>query len=177
MRLWMLVLLSGLLTACPEREDEELQAYCSSFGTGATFTWGTCTNCTVTNPGLVSDRDLDTASGITPNAGATSDSVTLLASSVADIAGGTTVGVWVNEPQGQTTVGLRTLKDGAQVEADTTQNRVIIAAQDGTAATRFLGMRTTQAFDAVEFTTSGAWASGQTPVHFVYEICSDGGNS
>jgi hypothetical protein len=175
-----LIALAVLGVACKGAElEDQREAFCSSFGTGATATWGTCTNCTVTNPALVFDRNLDTASAITPNGGATSNTVTLQASATTDIASGAVVGVWLTQPPNLSTWtnSLRTLNNNVEQETLTPQNEVVLSAAGGTGASHYLGLRTTKAFDAVEFTTTNTWPAGQTPVYQVYEICSDGGNA
>lgn len=167
-----------LLGSCSGDDLPKRQAFCSSFGTSAQFAWSTCTNCTVTNPALAYDGDLDTTAAITPNANQTTDGATLSAQSVADIAGGATVGVWVTEPaSAQRVKNIRTLKDGQQQEIVDANNVVVEYADEGTAAAGFFGMETTLDFDTVEFTVTNTFASGQTPVYYVYEICSDGGAS
>lgn len=175
-----LVLVLGLLgAACKGGEFDQREAFCTSFGTGATATWGSCTNCTVTNPSLVIDRDLDTAAAITPSSGSTGNTVTLRASATADIASGGVVGVWLTLPPNLSTWNnsLRTLNNNVEQETLTPQNQVVLSPAGGTAADNYLGLRTTKAFDAVEFTTTNTWAAGQAPVYQVYEICSDGGNA
>jgi hypothetical protein len=175
----LLVVLAALGAACKGGEFDQREAFCSSFGSGATATWGTCTNCTVTNPALVFDRDLDTASAVTPNSGATSNTVTLRASATTDIASGGVVGVWLTQPPNLSTWtnSLRTLNDNVEQETLTPQNQFAVAAAGGTGASTYVGLRTTKAFDAVEFTTTNTWPAGQSPVYRVYEICSDGGNA
>lgn len=175
-------LLAGALalSGCSS-DDDPLLAYCSGFGNGATFTWtAPCTGCTVTQPLFASDGSLYTTARIVPDPDpVTTDTAVLTATSVADIAGGAVVGVWVTQPAGLTSTSnsFRTLLNGAQVEVSNANNGVVIAAEDGTVAAGFLGMRTTQVFDTVEFTTTNTWNVPQTPIYNVYEICSDGGNS
>lgn len=157
---------------------ETPQAFCSSFGTGVSPVW-TCTGCTVANQPQVLDRDLDTASAVTPDSGTTGDSFSVRATAGTPFAGGATVGVWITVPAAasQTDYTLRTLKSGSEVETLTPQNSIIIDARGGTAASGFLGMRTTAEFDAVEFATANTWNAGQTPVYYLYELCADGGNA
>lgn len=168
-----------MLSGCPGDELPKRTAFCSSFGPGAAFSWSTCTNCTRTNETQAYDRDLFTAAGIVPNAGQTGDAVTLLAQSTADIASGATVGAWVTDTAGfQSSVkAIRTLNGGVEQEVATSQNVVVRQADEGTDATGFIGMTTTRAFDAVEFSVTNTWGSGQAPVYYIYEICSDGGVS
>lgn len=161
----------ALLAGC------EKEAFCNGFGSGATFTWS-CTNCTVASQGLAGDEDLDTAASFAPTAGATSDTAVLTAKSASTIAGGATVGVFVTRPStlGSTDQGFRTLLAGAVQEASDAGNFVEESTRRGTDAETFLGMRTTQEFDTVEFTSTNTWGSGEAPVYLVYEACSDGGN-
>lgn len=174
-----IVLAAGLaaLAGCKEL-DEVPQAYCNSFGTGVTPTW-TCTGCTVANQPGVLDRDLDTASSVTPDSGTTGDTFSVRATSATAFAGGATVGVWITVPAAasSTDYTLRTLKAGSQVETLAAGNSVIVDARGGTQASGFLGMRTTAEFDAVEFSTTNTWSAGSTPVYYLYELCSDGGNA
>lgn len=175
----MIMLAVGVagLAGCDEL-DEPPQAFCNSFGPGITPAW-TCTNCTVADQPQVLDRGLDTASAVTPTAGATSETFSVRATAATAFAGGATVGVWITVPSTatQTDYTLRTLKGGTQVETLTPQNSVIVDARGGTQASGFLGMRTTLEFDAVEFSTANTWNAGQTPVYYLYELCSDGGNA
>lgn len=166
------------LAACKGAELERPEAFCTSFGSGAAASW-TCTNCTVASQGAVIDRNLDTFSGITPNSGTTGATAVLLATSAADIASGGTVGVWITQPTNlaSTVNSLRTLNNNVEQEVLTSQNQVVLSAGRGTSAAGYIGMRTTKAFDAVEFKTTNTWAAGQAPVYQVYEICSDGGNA
>lgn len=98
---------------------------------------------------------------------------------MATIPAGVTVGVFVTQPSGltQTANSIRTLLDNVEQETsgNNNPNRLISVVEEGSGAAAFLGPRTTPEFDEVEFTTTNAWNSG-TPVHYVYEICSDGGN-
>jgi hypothetical protein len=69
-------------------------------------------------------------------------------------------------------VPVETLDTNAQ-----TGNGVVIVADEGTPASGFIGMRTTQAFDKVRMTRTNQYTAGTDPVYRVYEICSDGGAS
>lgn len=181
-RLFELAVVLGvaLLAGCPSDERDPTVAFCVGFGAGATVQWGTCTNCVVTNQGNVADGNLDTAASVVPNASTTGDAFTLTATSVNDIAGGGVVGLWITQPAGLTTFDteINTYLDGnpTPVEVlDVPTNGVTLGADEGTAAQGFIGMRTTQAFDQVVIERASTYASGQTPVYFVYEACSDGG--
>lgn len=180
-RQWIAGLLAGAaaLSGCASDDSEPLQAFCNGFGNGSTFNWTCNAGCQVLNPALAGDANLDTPASIVPNGGATTETATLLASSVADIPGGTVVGAWVTQPAGLNTSAnsFRTLLNGVQQEILNANNGVVISADEGTPAQGFIGIRTTMQFDAVEFTSTNSWNAGQTPVYYVYEICSDGGSS
>ena len=176
---WLVVAVVGVLAGCSDEPDPR-QAFCNGFGNGAVFAWSQSAGYTVANPNSASDRDLFTASSIVPSSpSATTGTATLSATSVADIPAGATVGVFVTQPSGLTQAAntVRTLLNNVEQETsdNANPNRLISVVEEGSAAAAFLGLRTTMAFDEVEFTTTNSWNSG-TPVYYVYEICSDGGN-
>jgi hypothetical protein len=182
MKIWIggLLVASAALAGCSSDDPDATVAYCVGFGAGATVQWNTCTNCTVNNTGNVSDGNLDTAASVVPNALSTTDTFRLTATSVNDIAGGGAVGLWITQPAGLTDFDteISTYLDGdpTPVEVlDVATNGVTLGADEGTAAQGFIGMQTTQAFDQVVIERTSTYASGQTPVYFVYEACSDGG--
>ncbi|MFI5077577.1 MAG: hypothetical protein ACHQRO_09560 [Vicinamibacteria bacterium] len=178
---WAVAVVAGtaLLAGCSSSEGDARQAFCAGFGNGATFQWTSCTNCTVLNPGNVSDGDLATESSIVPSGG-TSEMFVLTATSVNPIAGGAVLGAWVTQPSTITAfdTDFETFLNGNSQEVlDTsaTGNGVVVQSAGGTPAGGFIGMRTTLAFDEVRFTRQNGWALGADPVYRVYEMCSDGG--
>jgi hypothetical protein len=178
-KVWAVALLAAL-AGCSSGADDPRQAFCVGFGNGATFAWTQDAGYTVANPLSASDGDLFTASSIVPaSPAATSGSATLSATAAATLPAGATVGVFVTQPGGltQTANRVRTLLNNVEQETtdNSNPNRLISVVEEGSAAAAFLGLRTTMAFDEVEFTTTNTWNSG-TPVYYVYDVCSDGGN-
>lgn len=176
------VAMAGALgaAACTE-ESDETEAFCTSFGNGATYQWTACNaGCTLANPTLAHDRDLATTATIVPVNGQTTYTTVLTATAAADIPGGADVGVFVTQPSRQNfqtmTSMLRTIRDGVEAEVLNANNAVTSRSENGTPAAGFVGMRTTQPFDQVEFTATVTWGDGQAPNYSVYEICADGGN-
>lgn len=162
-------------------EDEPTDAFCTSFGNGATYQWTACNaGCTLADAAQAHDQDLTTTATIVPVNGQTTYTAVLTATAAADIPGGADVGVFVTQPSLSNfqvmTSTLRTIRDGVQRETLDSQNAVTSRSGRGTPAAGFVGMRTTQAFDQVEFTATVTWSNGQVPNYSVYEICSDGGN-
>ncbi len=182
-RVWLVGLFGVLagLTACSSSDDDPTEAFCTSFGVGATHQWTACNaGCTLANAVQAYDQDLVTTATIVPVNGQTTYTTVLTATSVADIPGGADVGVFLTQPAGSQfqmmTSTMRTIRDGLQRETLGPANEVISYSENGTPAAGFLGLRTTQAFDQVEFTVTVTWGAGQVPNYSVYEICSDGGN-
>jgi hypothetical protein len=172
---WLVMAVIGVLAGCGD-DSNPTQAFCTSFGNGATFA-STCTNCAFDRT-AARDGDLASAASIVPNASATTETTTLRATSANDIAGGTVVGVWVTQPSFSgfnTGNSFETFLDGSSQEVLTADNGVVLGADEGTPAQGFIGMQTTEAFDEVLFTSTNSWPSGNAPVYYVYEICSDGG--
>lgn len=162
-------------------EEDPTRAFCTSFGAGATYQWTACNaGCTLANSALAHDGDLYTTATIVPVNGQTTYTAVLTATSAADIPGGGDVGVFVTQPTNanfQTmTSTLRTILNGVQQETLVPANDATSNSESGTAAAGFVGMRTTKAFDQVEFTAVMTWSNGQVPNYSVYEICADGGN-
>ena len=174
---WMVA--AAGLAGCSSDDLEPTEAFCVGFGNGATYV-SSCTNCTLDRANAT-DRDLDTAANVVPDAGATTETFTLGATSLNDIAGGAVVGLWVTQPSTLTdfTTDIETFLNDAPVESldldPQTGNGVTRVADQGTPAQGFIGMRTTQAFDEVLITRTNEWNAGADPVYRVYEICSDGG--
>jgi hypothetical protein len=174
------VMLGLALTGCGSA-PEPTEAYCTSFGPAATYQWQACNaGCALASQAQAHDLDLNTTATIVPQAGQTTYTTKLTATSVADIASGAVPGVFVTEPNATNFVSLtrsmRTINNGVQVETLGDSNTEVSRAEDGTPAAGFLGMRTTQAFDQVEYTVTVTWGAGDVPTYLVYEICSDGGN-
>lgn len=171
------------LVGCPSEDDADdtgPKAYCNSFGAGPTLTWNCNAGCTVANSGSAGDRNLTTASSIVPTSGSTGGTAVLRVTGSTTIAGGAVAGVFVTQPStlSSTSNSFKTYLNTVEQESTTGQNIVVQAAGSGTSAAGFLGIRTTKEFNSLEFTTVNGWTSGQTqPVYYVYEICSDGGNS
>jgi hypothetical protein len=182
MKIWIggLLAASAALAGCSSDDPDPTVAFCVGFGAGATVQWGTCTNCAVSNPANVSDGNLNTFASVVPNPASTTDTFTLTATSVNDIAGGGVVGLWITQPAGLTNFDteISTYLDGnpTPVEVlDVATNGVTLGADEGTDAQGFIGMQTTQAFDQVVIERVSTYASGATPTYFVYEACADGG--
>jgi hypothetical protein len=170
------------VAGCTEEEDPT-EAFCTSFGAGATYQWTACNaGCTLANSALAHDQSLTTTATIVPVDGQTTYTAVLTATAAADIPGGADGGVFVTQPNFQNfqtmNSTLRTIRDGVQQETLNPggANDVTSPSESGTPAAGFLGMRTTQAFDQVEFTATVTWNAGQAPNYSVYEICADGGN-
>ncbi len=156
------------------------QAFCTSFGAGATFAWTACdAGCSLTDPERAYDENPSTRTIITPVNGQPSYTTMLTATAAADIPAGGDVGVFLTQPGSahfQTmTTSLRTIRDGVEQETIGPENEVIAYPDRGSPAAGFLGMRTTQAFDQVELSVTVTWGAGQFPGYSVYEICADGG--
>lgn len=178
-RLSLVLTMAFAVSGCTE--DEPTEAFCTAFGNGATYQWTACNaGCTLANAAQAHDQDLATTATIVPVNGQTTYTAVLTATAAADIPGGASVGVFVTQPSRANfqvmTSTLRTIRDGVQQETLNAQNAVSSRAERGTPAAGFLGMRTTQAFDQVEFTATLTWSGGQGPNYSVYEICADGGN-
>lgn len=178
-RMTWVAMLGLALSGCSSSDEESTEAFCNSFGVGATFTFNCNAGCTLASNGFASDQDLDTTASIVPVNGQTTYTAVLMATSATDLPGGTDVGVFVSQPQQRQSMTnvIRTYLDGNLQETLTPNNTVIVTPSTGTPADGFLGMRTTatEAFDQVEFTATVTWTVGQTPVYYVYETCSDGG--
>jgi hypothetical protein len=164
-------------------EAEETEAFCTSFGAGATYQWTACTaGCIYAQPALAYDSNLVSSATIVPLAGQSTYTAVLTATAPADIPGGADVGVFITQPNNQNfqtmNSTLRTIRDGVQQEAliPGGANDVTSDSQNGTQAAGYLGMRTTLAFDQVEFTATVTWTGTQVPNYSVFEICADGGN-
>jgi hypothetical protein len=176
-------MVAAALAGCSTDESDPTQAFCNGFGAGSTVVFNSCTNCTPANPGNAGDGNLSTETSIVPAGGSSSETFVMTATSTANIAGGTIVGVWVTQPSNLTgfTSNFETFLDGNPQEVLNTDpqtgNGVVIVADEGTPAAGFIGMRTTQAFDQVRFTRTNQYTAGTDPVYRVYEICSDGGAS
>ncbi len=175
------VMLGLALAGCSSDEPEPTEAFCTSFGPSATYQWQACNaGCALANQAQAHDLDLVTTATIVPQPGQTTYTTKLTATSVADIASGAVPGVFLTQPNSQNfvnmTTTMRTIKDNVQVETLNASNEEISLSDNGTPAAGFLGMRTTQAFDALELTVTVTWGAGDVPNYFVYEICSDGGN-
>ena len=178
-----LILMLGLalgVAGCTE-EDDPTEAFCASFGTAATYQWTACNaGCTLANPAQAHDQSLTTTATIVPVDGQTTYTARLTATATGDIPSGAVPGVFLTQPTAanfQTmNTEMRTLNNGVQVEVLDEDNEEITLSESGTPATGFLGMRTTQAFDALELTVTVTWNAGQAPNYSVYEICNDGGN-
>jgi hypothetical protein len=169
---------AAVLAGCSSEDPEPTVAYCVGFGAAATFD-SSCTNCTF-NRTNATDSNLTTASDVVPSALSTTDTFTLTASSVNNIAGGGVVGLWITQPAGLTDFDteIRTYLDGnpTPVEVlDVDTNGVTLGADEGTPAQGFIGMQTTEMFDQVVIERTSTYPSNQTPVYRVYEVCSDGG--
>ena len=169
------------LAGCSSSDDEPKEAFCNAFANGATFQWTACNaGCTLDNPAQAHDQDLMTTAVIRPVNGQTSYTTRLTVTAPADVPGGADVGVFLTQPASanfQTmNTTMRTIRDGGQVEVLSPANEVISLSDNGTPATGFLGMRTTQAYDQVEFNVTVTYGAGQVPNYSVYEICADGGN-
>ena len=175
----MAVALVAALAGCGG-EMEPTEAFCTSFGAGATYQWTACdAGCQLAAPTQAHDGNLVTTATIVPQNGQTSYTTKLTATAAADIPGGADVGVFITQPTGanfQTMSStMRTIRNGTQVEVLGPSNDVIAYPDNGTPAAGFLGMRTTQAFDQVEFSVTVTLTNGQVPNYSVYEICADGG--
>ena len=178
---WGLAMIVAALAACGGSDREETEAFCTSFGPAATHQWTACNaGCALANPTQAYDLDLNTTATIVPQPGQTTYTTKLTATSVADVASGAVPGVFLTQPNAANfvnmTTTMRTLKDNVQVETLSASNEEISFSDNGTPATGFLGMRTTQDFDSLELTVTVTWGAGDVPNYFVYEICSDGGN-
>lgn len=162
----------GALCACKSNPDAGT-AFCNAFTSQTTPVW-TCTNCSPANLGKEVDQDLDTAAGITPNSGTTSDSATLKVGG-ALVASGATPGVFVTQSAtlDSTTNTIKTYKNSVLQETSGPGNVIVHTSKGGTSAQGYIGMTTTKDFDTVEFDTANTWSSG-TPVYYVFEICADG---
>jgi hypothetical protein len=181
-----LALMAGMavgLAGCGGDEADETEAFCTSFGAGATYQWTACTaGCIYAQPAQAYDGNLFNSATIVPVGGQTTYTAVLTATAAADIPGGADVGVFITQPSlanFQTMNStLRTIRDGVQQETliPSGANDVTSNSQNGTLAAGYLGMRTTQAFDQVEFTATVTWTGSQVPNYSVYEICADGGN-
>jgi hypothetical protein len=174
------VMAMGLAVVVAGCEDEPTQAFCTSFGAGATYAWTACdAGCTMSTPEQAYDENTNTRAIVNPVNGQTSYTTKLTATAAADIPAGGDVGVFLTQPpnaQFQTmTTSMRTIRDGVQQETLGPANEVISYPDRGTAAAGFLGIRTTQAFDQVELTVTVTWTNGQFPFYSVYEVCADGG--
>jgi hypothetical protein len=182
----MLALVTGLavgVAGCSGDEADETEAFCTSFGAGATYQWTACTaGCIYAQPAQAHDGSLFSAATVVPVAGQSTYTAVLTATAAADIPGGGDVGVFITQPTNpnfQTMNStLRTILDGVQQEALVPggANDVTSNSQNGTLAAGYLAMRTTQAFDQVEFTATVTWTGAQVPNYSVFEICADGGN-
>ena len=175
------VMLAVALTGCSSSDDDPTEAYCTSFGPGATHAWTACSpGCALANEPQAYDLNLNTTTTIVPQPGQTTYTTKLTATSVADIASGAVPGVFLTQPTPANfvnmTTTMRTIKDNVQVETLNASNEEISFSDNGTPATGFLGMRTTQDFDSLELTVTVTWGAGDVPNYFVYEICADGGN-
>ncbi len=176
------VMLGLVLTGCSSpNEAEPTEAFCTSFGAGATYQWQACNaGCALANSTQAHDLDLNTTATIAPQPGQTTYTTRLTATSVADIADGAIPGVFLTQPNSANfvnmTTTMRTIRDGVQVEVLNANNEEISLSENGTPATGFLGMRTTADFDTLELNVTVTWGAGDVPNYFVYEICSDGGN-
>lgn len=175
------VMLGLALAGCSSSDDEPTEAFCTSFGDGATYQWQACdAGCQLANATQAHDEDLTTTATIVPQPGQTTYTTKLTATSVADIASGAVPGVFLTQPSSANfvsmTTTMRTIKDTVEVETLNAGNEEISLSDNGTPATGFLGMRTTQDFDSLELSVTLTWSGAQTPNYFVYEICADGGN-
>jgi len=175
----LLLALTVTMAGCPS--DEPTEAFCTTFGAGATYQWTACNaGCTLADTAKAYDQDLYTTATIVPVNGQTTYTAVLTATSAADIPGGADVGVFVTQPTNanfQTMNStLRTILNGVQQETLSGANDATSNSDSGTQAAGFVGMRTTLPFDQVEFTATVTWSNGQVPNYSVYEICADGGN-
>lgn len=181
-----LALVTGMaagLAGCGGDEPDETEAFCTSFGAGATYQWTACTaGCIYAQQVQAYDGSLLSSTTVVPVAGQATYTAVLTATAAADIPGGADVGVFVTQPSIQNFVTmnstLRTILDGVQQEVliPNGANDVTSNSQNGTLAAGYLAMRTTQAFDQVEFTATVTWTGAQVPNYSVFEICADGGN-
>jgi hypothetical protein len=179
------VLVLGLalgVSGCSD-DVEETEAFCTSFGAGATYQRTACTaGCIYAQPAQAHDGNLFSSATVVPVGGQTTYTAVLTATAAADIPGGADVGVFITQPNNQSfqtmNSTLRTIRDGVQQETLNPggSNDVTSPSDTGTLAAGYLGMRTTQAFDQVEFTATVTWTGTQAPNYSVYEICADGGN-
>jgi len=182
MRHAVVALAVGLaVTGCGSSDDEPKEAFCTAFAAGATYQWTACNaGCMLANPAQAHDQDLVTTAVIVPVNGQTNYTTRLTVTAPADVPGGADVGVFLTQPTSANftnmTTTMRTIRDGGQVEVLGSANEVISLSENGTPAVGFLGMRTTQAYDQVEFNVSVTYGAGQVPNYSVYEICADGGN-
>lgn len=171
------------LAGCGGDDVDETEAFCTSFGPGATYQWTACTaGCIYAQQAQAHDGSLFTATTVVPVAGQATYTAVLTATAPADIPGGGDVGVFITQPTNQNfqtmNSTLRTILDGVQQEAliPGGANDVTSNSQGGTLAAGYLAMRTTQAFDQVEFTATVTWTGAEVPNYSVFEICADGGN-
>ncbi|MGQ0586393.1 MAG: hypothetical protein ACT4PK_04225 [Gammaproteobacteria bacterium] len=175
------VMLGVALAGCSSSEEDPTEAFCTTFGTvpPAAFTLNCNAGCTLSNAAFAYDEDLDTTASIVPVNGQTSYTAVLMATAAADQPAGADVGVFVSQPQNRQSMtnSIRTYLNGNLQETLAPGNTVIRQPDTGSPADGFLGMRTTLAYDQVEFTATITWGAGQTPVYFVYEVCNDGGEA
>jgi hypothetical protein len=177
------VLAATGLSACSSPEDSE--AFCSVFADASTYTLTCNAGCTVpADYSALHDGDLDTAVTIAPVAGQTTAQITLTVDNAggADLPPGSVTGVFVTRPaSGTKATAITSYHQGGSEPVDTTVNqdqRVVQSVEGGSSAQTFLGLRTDDPFDRVRFVTSYDWDSDpQAPAYFIYEICSDGGNT
>jgi hypothetical protein len=170
-----LVVAIGALSACKDAEEPGV-AFCTGF-TNPTAVTRTCTNCTFsTATENEADGDLDTNVSAVPAANSTTDTVKVRLGGD-DLPSGTLAGIFVTESDAITTRTrtLRTYLDGTLQETKTGNQLSVRRSEDGTVAGGYVGMTTTMAFDAVEYEVKNDYTMGQTPVYYLYEICSDGG--
>lgn len=172
------------LTACGT-DDSTSQAFCAAFADASTYTLSCNAGCEVNDEANAYDGNLDTAATLTPVPGQVDATVTLTVANGAngvDLPAGSTTGVFVTRPaSGTMGTALTTYHNGGPSPVDTSVNqdqRVVQSVESGSAAQTFLGLRTDDAFDEMRFVTSYEWNSdADAPTYFLYEICSDGGNT
>jgi hypothetical protein len=150
---------------------------CDSITGGSSQFTSSCTSCAIATPSAAADGNLNTSADITPNSGATGDSATMRATAQSGIVfpAGSKPGVMLTQPRFDSTANdVITYMNGAMQERLAGNSTAAIKPGGGQAAAYFTFTSTKQ-FNAVEFTTTNTWPSGQSPVYRIYELCSNGG--